>query len=74
MLRSFKVLLADSGLEGCVLTRTPSGMAMAFSPNLPAKCSAYLSVFSDDTTLFQRYRHTVRQNMDILSTFDQELP
>ena len=74
MLRGFKALLADSGLEGCVLTRTPSGMAMAYSQNLPADCRDYLAVFSDEKNFFQRYRHTVRQNMDGLSLFDQELP
>lgn len=74
LLPGFKALLADSGLEGCVLTRTPSGMAMAYSGNLPAACRDYLSVFSDEKNFFQRYRHTVRQNMDTLALFDQELP
>jgi len=74
MLSGFKALLTDSGLEGCVLTRTPSGMAMAYSPDLPADCRDYLSVFSDDANFFKRYRHTVRQNMDTLALFDQELP
>lgn len=74
MLRGFKALLKDSGLEGCVLTRTPSGMAMAYSKNLPDACRAYLSVFSDDTNFFRQYRHTIRQNKDSLALFDQELP
>ena len=49
-------------------------MAMAYSPNLPADCRDYLSVFSDEANFFQRYRHTVRQTMDTLALFDQELP
>lgn len=74
MLKGFKALLAESGLEGCVLTRTPSGMAMAYSPNLSAACRDYLSVFTDDTDFFRRYRHAIRQKMDSLTVFDQDLP
>lgn len=74
MLDGFTAILRDSGLEGKVLTRTPSGMAMAYSDNIPKACLDYISVFSDDLESFKRYRHTVRQAVDKLALFEAKLP
>lgn len=74
MLDGFTALLKDSGLEGHLLTRTPSGMAIAFGPGLPAACRDYIGVFTDNPALFRQYRHTVRQNFDRLAFFDQQIP
>lgn len=74
MLDGFSALLRDSGLKGKVLTRTPSGMAMAYSEDIPKDCLDYISVFSDDTEFFKKYRHTVRQSFDKLALFETKLP
>jgi hypothetical protein len=74
MLDGFKQLLDDSGLNGRVLTRTASGMAIAFSSNLSTECLDYIDVFCDDTNFFKHYRHAVRRKVDHLALFEQELP
>lgn len=51
-----------SGLDGRLLTRTPSGMAALFREVEP-DLLAYLDCFSDDTQLLQAYRNVVRQTM-----------
>ncbi len=73
MLDGFNALINDSGLNGQVLTRTPSGMAMAYSSNIPQDCLDYISVFSDDSEFFKQYRHTVRQSFDKLAFFENKL-
>lgn len=73
MLGGFKALLKDSGLEGSVLTRTPSGMAIAHGPDLPQPCRDYIAVFTDDPAILQQYRNAVRGKVDPLAFFDRNL-
>jgi len=73
MLPGFNSLIAASGLNGFVLTRTPSGMALAAPKPLAPDLETYLSVFTDDPDLFRRYRATVRASFDKLASFDQDL-
>jgi hypothetical protein len=52
----------SSGLDGRLLTRTPSGMAVLFK-DASAELLAYLDCFSDNPQLLQAYRDLVRQTM-----------
>lgn len=74
MLDGFSAILKDSGLQGKVLTRTPSGMAIAYGENIPKACLDYISVFSDDAEFFKKYRNTVRHSFEPLAFFESKLP
>jgi hypothetical protein len=65
MIDGFKELVSSHHLKAMVFTRTPSGMALAYS-NLAPNFSAYLDCFTDPPGLFRTlrfrrlYRHRLR--------------
>lgn len=60
MMDGLKVCQAESGLDGRVLTRTPSGMAMLFKDPSPEFLS-YVDCFSDNSDLLKAYRDLIRR-------------
>ena len=62
MVDGFSRILKDSHLDGRLLTKTPSGMAIAFEKNQVSSAFIdYLEVFSDDLKLYQVYRKHAEQ-------------
>lgn len=55
MVDAFKTIRRDNQLEGHVLTRTPSGMAVVWK-RIPDSLRAYVEAFTDDPRLFALYR------------------
>jgi hypothetical protein len=54
----FQRVLSEHMLSGKVLTRTPSGMGVAFK-KAPQDFQDYIAAFSDDANLFRAYRRWV---------------
>ena len=51
----FRHICSSNGLAGCILTRTPSGIGLAWW-SLPKEFLEYLSVFCEEPELFRLYR------------------
>ncbi len=57
MVDGFSRILKESHLDGRLLTKTPSGMAIAYEKDKVSRAFIdYLEVFSDDLKLYQGYR------------------
>ena len=62
MVDGFSRILKESHLDGHLLTKTPSGMAIAYEKDKVSRAFIdYLEVFSDDLKLYQGYRKLAEQ-------------
>jgi predicted O-methyltransferase YrrM len=61
MLAAYHDFLSRKGMGGALLTRTPSGMAIAWKGRIPKRARAYIDVFADDPRLLSDYRKLLRQ-------------
>jgi hypothetical protein len=61
MIAGFQEILRRGGMHGKIFTRTPSGMALAYS-KLPEAFSLYLDCFSDRPEFFQALRQFCLNN------------
>jgi predicted O-methyltransferase YrrM len=58
LLDGFQNVCTAHHMSGQVLTRTPSGMAIAYR-NIPADLRTYIEAFADDPGLYHQYREWV---------------
>jgi hypothetical protein len=58
LLEGFQRICTSHHMSGQVLTRTPSGMAIAYQ-KIPDGLLAYIEVFTDNPALYQQYREWV---------------
>ena len=62
LIDGFARIIKDGNLDGRLLTKTPSGMAISFNRKLVSQAFIdYLEVFSDDLKLYQGYRKLAEQ-------------
>lgn len=64
MIDAFNQIRRDYGLEGHVLTRTPSGMAIAWK-RASAALREYVGAFADDPGLLPRYRLSMLRSQGV---------
>lgn len=62
LVQSFKTILADWGMTGSILTRTPSGMAACWK-QADAPLVDYVQAFTEDPALFKRYRRAMIERL-----------
>ena len=71
MVDGFLQICGMSGLNGRILTRTASGMAVAWKTISP-EFQAYIDAFSDNMTLYRQYRqHCMGEGSRIYSSLDR---
>lgn len=67
MTGAFQAIREKAGLKGRILTRTPSGMAVAWK-TAPAEFEEYISVFGDNADVFRLYRKTMMdREVDVMT-------
>ncbi|MBT5181470.1 MAG: class I SAM-dependent methyltransferase [Rhodospirillaceae bacterium] len=65
MIEGFKSIIRDSGLDGRLLTKTTSGMGVAYSKSVVSQEFVdYVTMFSDDPEIFKNYRYMIGQVAD----------
>ena len=75
MVDGLERIVAESGLEGRLLTKTPSGMAIVYDR---AKVSQafldYIGAYADNMNLYEGYRKLAAQTKDGRNPFLMDVP
>ena len=65
MIPAFNYIIKNSNLSGCILTKTASGMAIAYAKGeLSKDFEEYVQMFSDVPDIYKQYRLQIAQRCD----------
>lgn len=63
MIAGYRSIIEQPGISGALLTRTPSGMGLAWRDRIPETLSEYIGVFTEPAELYRSYRAVTCLNM-----------
>ncbi len=67
MVEALTSILAQPGITGRLLTRTPSGMGIAWQGPVSQDVADYVDVFTEPLALYQHYQAVIRNHMSTMA-------